>query len=624
MFYFILVYGNFLFSQEKYGFNFGKDWEWGEMMYGGYPITIEALRTLEQMRDDIPIQQGRYLFRNLIRLDNVNQIKLIADVALLDSPQKQQRWKEKLDSAFSNIDLPNNLSGLIASASLLVDIYKTATIKATDFKGETFISKPSNDIRYKGINVNLRTSKARTTLNILENATTTSLSTDDIFSLFENVPDSVLKNNFEYFIKAITDEPYINIYKLINPESFCNLGGAFIYRKEIKRCLDKLDENIDYVSQEIQLSLEEFLPNKILFNPVVDFCVGFPDDNLLKFNLEAYGDNFTNIKNNLSRNLFVKSKECFYFDVYKYLFSGKDSLFLKIMSEVYNGGMLNYAVPVKVDNRPLNLLEKDFNHFRRTAGEIRKGSSPGFIDTLIENGLKETKLFYTMGNQMCTSIEKILGKNVTRNTIITGPLFFFKYYIESFRDDPGNIWEVFRFPKYFNDKIDSLSLIFPERMILDASEVKMLIKGNRSLDSLTIKKIIIESKDSLIKKYKLNKDFKNSVFFSELLFSELLFSENFYEESTELFLKTLKSLPNKGYSSKTFGIALFNKEAYSQSLQMFDEYVKYSYNSTDALILRAKTYIKLDNWDNAKIDLQNILNLEPWNEEAKKLLELTQ
>ena len=73
-----------LYAQPKYNFNFGKNWEWGELMYGGYPVSFEALKILEQMQDDLSIVQGRFLFKNLSILDSVNQIRQLSEITNYD------------------------------------------------------------------------------------------------------------------------------------------------------------------------------------------------------------------------------------------------------------------------------------------------------------------------------------------------------------------------------------------------------------------------------------------------------------------------------------------------------------------------------------------------------------
>ena len=590
-------------------------------MYGGYSISLEALKILEQFRDDLPIEQGRFLFKNLSLLDSVNMVKQLSEVTNYDLTRDKDKWKTRLDTTFQNFDSENNLSGLIYAAKLLSDIYKTAPINASIFSGVTFISKPSEDLPQSGINVNFKWEKAYNTLDIFDLYSSSGIKKENIVDLFPGEQDSILDNYLNDFKNALSDNPLFNIYKLINPECFNNLGGIFIYKNDIRNCLNILKENSYSVSQELQVYLQEYLPAGLIFNPEVNFCVGFPSAKMEQINLEYYGNTYLNIKNNIARRLFLKSKEHYYTNVFNYLVTGKDTLFLKVMDEVYNGGILNYVVPVKYDNRPLTLLEKDFNHFRRITGEIRKGSSISFIDTLYGIGMGSTKLFHTMGTQMAASIEKAVGKTLLINSILSGSVYFFKHYKEAYTEDPVNIREVFRFPDYFEKKIDSLSSLMPEKIILDVDKIKMFVTGFENPDAEKTQNLLLEKTDSLYKAYSKNIDYKNNLPFVNMLFADLFLSQSMYKKAAESFLKSFPSLPNKSYSAKNFALSLYDRKAYEEALTFFNDFVKYSYNSTESLVLRANCFIKLNKIEEAIKDLEIVTDLEPWNDEIKILLE---
>ena len=76
-------------AQPKYPFDFNEDWEYVQLMYGGYNISPESFSILNSFMEEVNIRDGRVIFGCLLNLDSLNNIKSIVDIPAGDSPDMQ-------------------------------------------------------------------------------------------------------------------------------------------------------------------------------------------------------------------------------------------------------------------------------------------------------------------------------------------------------------------------------------------------------------------------------------------------------------------------------------------------------------------------------------------------------
>lgn len=594
-----IVYNTPLKTQPKYTFDFDSDWDWIQLMYGEYNISNNSYNILESFFSELNIQDARIIFRSLIRLDSLNEIREIYKVAREDSPDMSLQWESRLDSVFKGINADNDLDGLIIIADKIWQLKKTYS--AEQISGKLFTENKFDAKIYDTSSVKLNTifqySEAYNTLDRIEKKTA---DIDSGLILRTGLsPDSI----DYYFNKGADNSPLYTIYKMINPQCFKGLGGISLYSSSIKKVLNEISSQENFFNFEIKNKLFEFLPRSVYTKINVNFCLGFSDispfaeasnivksesDNI-KVPLEYFGDDYQLLIKYITRKLFLFCREQIYYNLLPYVLSGKDTTLGDVLSMIQEGGMLNYIAPMQLENRPISLLEKDFMHFRRTIVEIRKGTNKSLIDTLVQTGLSGNGLFYTMGTQMTFSIEKVIGKQAVKNSIIFGPIYFFANYIEAYKEDPVNIREIFRFSELFENSIKSIESKLSEEMIFDATN--LITKKNLFMDKPEKwKDSLIANIISLEVKYKSS----NNKYLLNCLIGEMLYHEKFYADSYLYFSKAIPDIKDKTRILRMLYKNFYFEKAYNESLSIAKLFIEYNSSSPEGYIYAGESSMQLN------------------------------
>ena len=608
-------------AQPKYPFDFNEDWEYVQLMYGGYNISPESFSILNSFMEEVNIRDGRVIFGCLLNLDSLNNIKSIVDIPAGDSPDMQIIWRNRLDSAFRNLSVKDNLDALIATANIIRLVkknYSAALISASYFKDNVLDAKIYDTISVK-LNTDFIYNEAYDLLDCLQNSGVPDKVTDSVI----NTRTGLQYDSISYFVRRAADRSPLNtLYKMVNPSCYKGLGGVSLYTVNFRKILDNIYENEPYVKFEIKNKLFIFLPRSVYTKININFLLGFTEKNPLVVSsedvrsesgdisvpLEYFGDNYNQMFKYITRKLFLSCREQIYYNLLPYVLSGKDTTVGTVISAVHEGGMLNYIAPLKIDNRPISLLQIDFNHFKRTIGEIRKGTNRNLIDTLISMGVSGNGLFYTMGTQMTFSIEKVIGLQAVKNSIIFGPVYFFRSYIEAYKEDPENIREVFRFSESMEESINSLENKIPEAVILDGANL------------IVAKNIYINEpdrwKDSLltnISKLELKYQSSTNKYLMYCVISEMLFREKFYPEAYRYFEKAVPEIKDKIRVIRMLYGKFFNETAFDEALSLAELFIRYEPSSPEGYIYAGITYLKKDDAASAEESFTKALNLSYGN-----------
>lgn len=598
---FLLAAGGIsLKAQPKYPFDFDSDWEWIHLMYGGYNITPGSFAILDNLYYELNISDARTIFRSLIRLEALDSLKNIKYIAEGDSPFMKNIWVSRLDSAFRDIRVNNDLDGLITAANAvwqLKKVYSADMISAKSFTGKTVDAKIYDTISVK-LKSDFRYTEAYDILERLKNFRPFDTSSNSIIASRSGMsPDSI-----NYFVQKAADTSALNmLYKIINPMSYKGLGGVSLYTDSLKKILDVISENETYFKFEIKNKLFVFLPRSVYTKINVNFLLGFTDKSPFTVSsemvrsesddigvpLEFFGDDYAQLLKYITRKLFLSSREQIYYNLLPYILSGKDTTFGTVVSAIQEGGMLNYIAPLQLENRPISLLEKDFFHFRRTVGEIRKGTNKTLIDTLVQIGMSGNGLFYTMGTQMTYSIEKVIGIQAVKNSIIFGPVYFFRNYIEAYKEDPTNIRDVFRFSEKLEDTLGAVENKIPENLILDG--VKLITTKNLYINEPD------RWKDSLLANISnLEIKYRNSSskYLLYIVLGEMLYREKFYSESYVYFNRAIPDIKDKIRVIRMLYGKFYKKEAFTEAALFSDLFIKYEPLSPEGYIYAGMSYYK--------------------------------
>jgi len=111
IFIFLFAFPKISFPQDKYGFDFDKNFEWYDLLLCDNtkisPLLTSYVRSL---MDEFTIEDGRNFFRELTKLDSITEIKNISQIAALDSDTIPGNWKVLLDSSLVSFSEPDNFS----------------------------------------------------------------------------------------------------------------------------------------------------------------------------------------------------------------------------------------------------------------------------------------------------------------------------------------------------------------------------------------------------------------------------------------------------------------------------------------------------------------------------------
>lgn len=609
-------------AQTDYKFTFDKDWEWVEFIYGGHDISEEAKSLITTMSENIDLIDARIMFKNLSLLDYLYEAKDISQVALIDSSVFPNNNRIHIDTVLKNFYEPNTLNGIIFSAAQLFALRKNPVFSGKNFVKKEQLSALTDTIDVK-FDLQYDYTNAEVILNLLE------YDTGDYYSLLEEktkgYTDKLMMKRDkinECFRYASKNTPLYNIYKLLFPSSFGNLGGVFVYREHFRTAIRQIKQKEDHIKFEVKHRLFQYLPTTLDLNTKVNFSFAFETKSeyyhtgYINYNIETSGNDHRLIFSNIARMLVEKAKNRTYVDILPYIFDGNDSLYAKIINAVYLGGLINYIAPTTFENRPLSLLEKDFMHFRRTCNEIKTSADKKIIDTLIYNGIQGLGLFYTMGTQMAFTIEKAFGKSGIKNSMVYGPYYFFRSYITAYYDEQYKVRQIFRFTPDFEDRIDTMGTKIPREIIGDVSNLSLQNSGPEKISGLLWGEYLITKSKQLQDNH--NKKLHGYTVY--LFTGELLFKNALYSESASSFLKAYPDISDKKKFFNLISQNLFNAGAYTASLEFINGFLQYNRTLLESYLMRAKTYLKLGNYEKAKQDLETVLLLEPANIEADMLL----
>ena len=607
-------------AQNKYGFDFEKDWYWVDLLSYKSASSEVMESSIKYLMNEYTIEEARLLFRELTKLDSLNEILLLPEIARYDLDRNKSKWETKISKGLKGFNERNTFAGIITSASTLSVIRRPFL-----FSGKSFKNRDYNISILEFVNLNVKINfdytGANEILDLLEKDTNTEnlnkiIDKSDLLQtiLSTKCKPSITQKEFIQCIKnSKRSEPLFILYKLINPTSFFDLGGISLYKKNFRELLTSLRLNEGKIKYETLRRLALYFPKELSFTSNMFFLLGDngdcwgADEKNIGIDLEYFGDDYESLIRSITRELYFHALMENQLNVYPYLVDERDTLMLEVMTNVFNGGTANHIAPILQENRPAYLLEKDFLFFNKTINTIRKKKDIELIDSLIHVGSQERGPFNTMGTQMANSIEKVLGKEALKKSLKLGPVYFFNRYIDAYELDSKNIRSIFQFTSKIEDEILSIAPLFPEGIF--SKVIKLKKHKNDSAKLLSqIKK--------LSGKYKKDKNY----FVFNLLAGQLLFESGYYKDAYTFYEKSIKNLPNKIKAIKEFGFLFYDKKAYDESLDMFNLYIQYCSNEADAYECRGLLYYTVEDYEKAKMDYEKALSILPNLENAKYML----
>jgi hypothetical protein len=531
-------------SQDRYGFDFNKDFDWYDLILSDNVKNSELMKSyVKSLMDEFSIEDGRIFFRELVKLDSINEIKNLPAIIALDDIPDLTAWKSELDSTVQKFNEVNNFSGLINAAYVLSKLRLKEGFSGSSLKKKKY---EPNVIPSHTIDIELVYDffPAECMLDLLDKD---SLDGDDICVLdtlvvFSSFYDSTInpdmgKEKFISLLKNVQQKKALmGIYKILNPASFKFLGGVSLHTKSFREILNYLHNRQNYFIEESLYILSSYLPNLISFQTKAYITFGnFVDtianeENNFTIRLEMVGNDYEKFAPVTARGVFKVIWNDIEIDINKYLVKKEDSLLLNIMDNIYYSSCINYISTQLKEDRPSAMLEKDFAFFNKTVSSVESKAKKSIIDSLIRTGFSGLSPYITMGMQVVNYIDRYLGRESLRNSILLGPVYFFNSYIDMYRQNSSKIRDVFRFNSYFEKKIDEWSSLTN----FEIEDGLLKIQRNNSDTSIFFPEI-----------RRLNEKYKTDKFIFNLIAGEMLSKYKYYNHSISFLKKALPFVPNQ-------------------------------------------------------------------------------
>jgi len=605
-------------AQNKYNFDFEQNWEWIDLLLSDQCQMFGVSEQIKFLRDEQNINEGRKLFRELSKLDSLNQLRFLPEIIKSDLLINRPLFTKLITPVAESIDYSDNFGGIVKAAVKLTELRNSFQEENKPFDKRDYLLKTTEQ-RPTEMNLNFISRDAEFILNNLSahlteedyNSFYGSEEVTAYLALFKNscITKEELINCFRQVKK---NDPLTNIYIICNPLSFMSLGWVNEYHNEFSSTLSIIKNKNKDIIYSCAYLLAQFFPSNIVVNRDVNLTYGTRvcgwkgNNKEILLDLSRFGDNYELLTRYLTRELFNDVKNGTQLDVIKYLYNNDDTLFIKLIEEVYDNGISNYLAPILQANRPSALLEKDFALFRKTYKSITDKKPYAYIDSLFTIGSAEM-YYHSMGTQMTYSIDVYLGRNSVRNALMFGPLYFFKQYIETYNNNDSKIRKVFHLTGDFENKIEALNHSISYDMLRDMVDIKLTTEDTSKINPAVA---------NLLKKYKQRYD----IWYLNLLIGKLYFDKGYFAESLPYFLNSLPGIASRGKFVKEVGEDYFKKASFRESIEMFNKYIAFSYGTPDSYLKRGISYYNMGELDSARTDFEKVISLDPENILAKDYL----
>ncbi|MCE1163939.1 MAG: tetratricopeptide repeat protein [Bacteroidetes bacterium] len=611
----LILFSGLTKAQYKYNFDFGKDWDWVDLLIDEQSSLFGVQEQIKYLRDEFQIEEGRILFRELAKLDSLNQLRGLPEVINEDIVKNRRYFFSIYMPAVKDIDFGEHFGGIVRAAVFVAKIRDNFNEEKKPFQDRRYIVKLT-ELKKSNIQLNFNYNAADNILDALTKNVSESdiVSTPEMKFLLENFDNQcVTREDLENCFRQVRkDDPLTKIYILSNPMAFMCLGYVEQFLSEYKKSLDLIKREQQNILENSVYLLSLFFPENIDFKNNVYMFYGSRNcgwryrDNSILLDLSRFGDNYELLTKYLTRELFFDERDDIQLNILKYLYTREDTLIYNLLDEVYSNGVSNYIAPILQANRPSSLLEKDFILFKKTMKAIEDRRPQNVIDSMFSLGVTDM-YFHSMGAQMAYCIDVYMGRDALRQTLLFGPLYFFEKYIETYMLDDSPIRSVFRLPSNIETKIYNMGAGISYDMLSDVVNVKVLYNDSAQMNPQVGK---------IYSKYKGRKD----IWFLNFITGKLYLDKAYYPQSLDYFMNCMQGINDRMKFVRDIGDIYFENKAYKESAKMYDKYVTYSGGILDSYLKRGAAYFESGEIDKAKQDFETVIKMDPDNTKAKEYL----
>jgi len=603
------------FAQNRYNFDFEKDWDWVDLLIDDQSRLFQVQEQIKYLRDEFRIEEGRILFRELAKLDSLNQLRDLPEIINEDIAKNRRKFFDIYIPAVKDADFSETFGGIVRAAVLLANIRDNFGEEKKPFGDRKFIVK-STELKKTNVQITFNYNAADAILDALTRGADENelVSIPEMKFLMENFDNKCVTRDdlINCFRQVRRNDPLTKLYILSNPLAFMCFGYVEQFSDEYRKSLALVKREEQNILENSAYLLSLFFPENIDFKNSVYMFYGSRNcgwryrDNSILMDLSRFGDDYELLTKYLTRELFFDERDDIQLNVMKYLYTGADTTIYNLLDEVYSNGVSNYIAPILLSNRPSALLEKDFILFRKTMKAIDEKAMQEVIDSMFAIGVNEM-YFHSMGAQMAYCIDVYSGRDALKHTLLFGPLYFFQKYIDTYLLDDSPIRRVFRLPSNVEAKILNMNRSISYDMLVDIVNIKVNNSDTTNINP-EVRKVF--------SKYKSRRD----IWFLNLITGKLYLDRGFYSESLEYFLYSMQGIIDRAKFVRDIGDTYFDNKAYKESVKMYEKYVTYSGGTVESHSKLGAAYFESGDIDKAKTEFETVIKMDPDNSKAKEYL----
>jgi len=316
--------------KNRYGFDFGSDWDWHSLKKQSSNENVIA--QINNLEKNLSLKEARFLFIQLSSLKNPSDI---AHLSKIESDQNKSGggYYGYIPDYFKNpnkIPIPENFESIIACANFLTNTRTQINriITRSNFQyNKTFLKQEISAVNkaetHPDIQIDINTDAVMDVITHYINQNITMETATDIAShpsfqqmlknrkeigyIPEPLPDTNDLAKFIYI--AGSNDPVSMIWKWINPWN-C-FGFADLYMNSTKYCeiVSEINSNKEYLISSIKSRIGRYLPEDFKYQDQIDLGVNW---GVLNWSTEKQiGINIVHLKNDYSAFKRIVSKQLF-------------------------------------------------------------------------------------------------------------------------------------------------------------------------------------------------------------------------------------------------------------------------------------------------------------------------
>lgn len=316
--------------ENRYGFDFGSDWDWHSLKKQSSNENVIA--QINNLEKNLSLKEARFLFIQLSSLKNPSDI---AHLSKIESDQNKSGggYYGYIPDYFKNpnkIPIPENFESIIACANFLTNTRTQINriITRSNFQyNKTFLKQEISAVNkaetHPDIQIDINTDAVMDVITHYINQNITMETATDIAShpsfqqmlknrkeigyIPEPLPDTNDLAKFIYI--AGSNDPVSMIWKWINPWN-C-FGFADLYMNSTKYCeiVSEINSNKEYLISSIKSRIGRYLPEDFKYQDQIDLGVNW---GVLNWSTEKQiGINIVHLKNDYSAFKRIVSKQLF-------------------------------------------------------------------------------------------------------------------------------------------------------------------------------------------------------------------------------------------------------------------------------------------------------------------------